>query len=189
LQSAYIFFDAGPAPPSNRSLMSAIDPRAATASATPAAPPASDVAWTNAQIERARRVTEAAVRRLGGSDDVAREVANGGGLLLEGWTGTVSVLPIRSGQAGDAAPLLVTLDTGRELASIDADELLGLLGLASTLLAHQSAIGYGPFGTLCLHRIVQPSQAEAESLEQALRHVWHLARLLWQEPASEAGVQ
>jgi hypothetical protein len=169
--------------------MSAIDPRAATASATPAAPPASDVAWTNAQIERARRVTEAAVRRLGGSDDVAREVANGGGLLLEGWTGTVSVLPIRSGQAGDAAPLLVTLDTGRELASIDADELLGLLGLASTLLAHQSAIGYGPFGTLCLHRIVQPSQAEAESLEQALRHVWHLARLLWQEPASEAGVQ
>lgn len=148
-----------------------------------------DAAWIRTQVERARSATEAAVKKLGLGDDAAREMANGGGLMLDGWVSTVTVMPLRSGQENDAAPLLVTLDTGRDASVLEPDELPGLMVLASTLLAHRAAVGFAPHGSLCLHRVVQPSEAGAEGIEQALRHVWHLARLLWQSAPADAEVQ
>jgi hypothetical protein len=162
--------------------MNASTPGAAGAAVTATAPTPD---WIAAQAERARRTTEAAVKKLGVGDDVAREVANGGGLFYEGWIGTIALLPIRSEQHPDAAPLLVTLDTGRAFGDIDAQELAALLMLAPTLLAHGTAIGPSMHGSLCLHRIVQPAQADAQGLEQALRNSWHLARLLWQDRSAD----
>lgn len=151
----------------------------AVGAATPPSGPTPD--WITAQADRARRITEAAVRKLGVGDEVAREVANGGGLLYEGWIGTIALLPMRSAQDPDAAPLLVTLDTGRAFADVPAQELAGLLMLAPTLLAHGAAVGASLRGTLCLQHVVPPGQADAQGIEQALRNTWHLARLLWQD--------
>ncbi len=146
-------------------------------------------AWTAQQVQRARALTAQAVRGLGAPDEVAQAVAAGGGLMVDGWVASVSVLPIRDGQADDVAPLLVTLNTRREFATLTADELAGLLALSSTLLAHQASVGFTPEGQLCLYRVVQPAQSSAQALEQALRHAWHLGRLLWDAPATAQGAQ
>jgi hypothetical protein len=156
----------------------------AAATATGAAPD-----WLAAQAERARRATEAAVKKLGVDDDMAREVANGGGLLFEGWIATITLLPMPSAQDPNAAPLLVTLDTDRPFGEVPAQELAALLTLAPTLLAHGVAMGASLRGTLCLQRVVAPAESDAQGLEQALRSTWHLARLLWQDEGTETEVQ
>lgn len=147
--------------------------------------PAADDAWTARQLERTSNHTRDAVRALGAPPELAEAVAQGGGLMVDDWFATVSVLPIREGRGDDAAPVLVTLNTQRELASLTAEELLGLMALSSTLLAHQAAVGFTPEGRLCLNRVVPPEAANAAGIEQAIRHVWHLARLLWDAPPAQ----
>jgi hypothetical protein len=161
--------------------------RSAMGAALAACGPAPD--WIRAQTERARRTTEAAVRKLGVGDEVAREVANGGGLLFEGWVATIALLPMRCEQGPDAAPLLVTLDTGRAFDKIEAQELAALLMLAPALLAHGTSVGASIHGSLCMHRVVPPAQADAQGLEQALRSAWHLARLLWRDATADQEMQ
>jgi hypothetical protein len=157
---------------------------AATATATGPTPD-----WIEAQAERARRTTEAAVKKLGVGDEVAREVANGGGLLYEGWIATITLLPMPSAQDPNAAPLLVTLDTNRPFGEVPPQELAALLTLAPTLLANGVAMGASMRGTLCLQRVVAPAESDAQGLEQALRNTWHLARLLWQDEGTDTEVQ
>jgi hypothetical protein len=141
-----------------------------------------DPSWLQAQVERARTITEAAVRRLGLSDDVAREVARGGGLMLDGLVGSVTVMPIGSGNPEDTAPLLITLDTGVPAASLPAEEVFATMALSSTLLAHRVSAGLSLHGTLCLYRVVHA--ADAPALEQGLHEAWHLARLMWHDASS-----
>jgi hypothetical protein len=146
-----------------------------------------DPSWLEAQVERARTITEAAVRKLGSSDDVAREVAHGGGLMLDGLVGSVTVMPIGSGRLEDTAPLLITLDTGVQCASLPAEEVFATMALSSTLPAHRVSVGLSLHGTLCLYRVVHA--ADAPALEQAFHEAWHLARLMWQEASPSLGAQ
>jgi hypothetical protein len=150
---------------------------------------ASDPNWMLTQVRRAALLTSQASLSLGLSKADADEVARGGGISLDGVVGTVSVLPILESAQKDTAPLLVTLNTGRPLASLAPDELIALLALAPTLGVFQASIGCDPGGALCLFRLIRPEDVSKDGIAAALRHAWHLAKLVWGDAPAQQGAQ
>lgn len=155
----------------------------------PAQAAASDPNWMLTQVRGAALLTAQASLSLGLSKADANEVARGGGISLDGVVGTVSVLPILESAHKDTAPLLVTLNTGRPLVSLAPQELTALLALAPTLSVFQASIGCDPSGALCLFRLIRPEDVSKDGIAQALRHAWHLAKLVWGDAPGRQGAQ
>jgi hypothetical protein len=136
-------------------------------------------AWLAAQARQALALAQQAVTSMGVAADVAAEVGRGGGIELDGLVATFGVLPAPQERPGAAAPLIVTLSTRRPLGDVSFAEATALLSLAPTLVSFGACVGCDAHGHLCLFKLVTAEEVSAKGLEAALRHAWHLAKLVW----------
>lgn len=133
-----------------------------------------------AQLSRAQDLTLHAARILGLADADAARAAAEGAIVLDDALVTVAPLPlIQATGEPHAAALMVSMDTGLRLQSLDRRTTSALLGHAPGLLAvFDAAIGCQPDGAITLHRVLKGApSASAADLAQcmlAMRQMVHL---------------